>query len=71
MFGEHTSSILLVAGIALAAFFLMRGASRRRAAPALKATRLDAGSQGDLAGAPPDLLRWQVEMHETARDLNP
>lgn len=70
MFGEHTSSILLVAGIALAAFFLMRGASRRRAAPSSNSTPpSDRGRDIALADAPPDLLRWQVELHETARDL--
>ncbi len=66
MFGEHTSTILLTAGVALAALVFLRASWRRRAAPNSSST-----TTGDerLAEAPPELLRWQVEMHETARDL--
>jgi hypothetical protein len=71
MLGEHSSSILLASGIALAAFFLMRGAWRRKAGAGRAAdSQADVPSRaGTPAAAPPELTRWQVEMHETARDL--
>jgi hypothetical protein len=60
----------MCAGVALAALVLLRAARRR---PGVIAATLPAaagsGRDGALAGAPPELLRWQVEMHETARDL--
>jgi hypothetical protein len=43
---------------------------RRRETPVLERTaRPDATNPRSLSNAPPDVLRWQVEMHETARDL--
>jgi len=65
MFGEHTSTILMAAGIALAALVFLRASWRRRAAPS-RSTTID---DERLTQAPPELSRWQVEMHETARDL--
>jgi hypothetical protein len=70
MLGEHTTTILMAAGVALAALVLLRAARRRPghsgANPPAAGER---GRGGALADAPPELLRWQVEMHETARDL--
>jgi hypothetical protein len=70
MFGEHTTTILMAAGVALAALVLLRAARRR---PGQLAAILSAAGERSrasaLANAPPELLRWQVEMHETARDL--
>ena len=70
MFGEHTSTILMAAGVALAAFVFLRASWRRRTAqPAGPGASADRGNGKALANAPPELSRWQVEMHETARDL--
>ena len=70
MFGEHTSTILMAAGVALAALVFLRASWRRRTAqPAGPGASADRGSGQSLAPAPPELSRWQVEMHETGRDL--
>ena len=70
MLGEHTTTILMAAGVALAALVLLRAArrqpSRSGAIPPVAGDRIRTSA---LADAPPELLRWQVEMHETARDL--
>lgn len=77
MFGEHTSTILMVAGLALASFVLLRGSLGRWGRPRSKGgetaevRRIFGERSRDtaLADAPAEVLRWQVEMHETARDL--
>ena len=70
MYGEQTTTILMAAGVALAALVLLRAARRRPASsPAVVTAPGDRGHSSALADAPPELLRWQVEMHETARDL--
>lgn len=74
---ENASSILMLAGIVLAIFFLMRGSaagwmrSRRNANDPKEIERMLGSRSRDsaLADAPAEVLRWQVEMHETARDL--
>jgi hypothetical protein len=77
MFSGNASTLLLVAGLALAAFFLLRGAGglvargRKKDADPQEIRKLLGQRSRDsaLADAPPEILRWQVEMHETARDL--
>ncbi len=69
---------MFLAGISLLIFLLMRrsfryyGSRRSRKKtdePYLVQTPRPAGKHRSLSTAPPDLLRWHVEMHETARDL--
>jgi hypothetical protein len=77
MFGEHTSTILMVAGLALASCGLLRGSvgrwgwTRPKSGAAVDVRRIlgERSRESALADAPPEVLRWQVEMHETARDL--
>ena len=77
MLSEHASSLLMLAGVGLAVYLLMRGAGRSgrqsndsdvdsRQTKKLQAKR---SRDAALADAPDEVLRWQVEMHETARDL--
>jgi hypothetical protein len=72
---EHYPQLLVVGGFAVLGYLLMRRSALRskharensmtvdRAVPPQKT--LDRA----LLDAPPEVLRWQVEMHETARDL--
>ena len=74
-----TSTLLLAGGIALASWLILRGTRARWA----RSQRATAGidpktireSMGEpnrdraLSDAPPEVLRWHVELHETARDL--
>ena len=70
MFGEQTSTMLMAAGVALAAFVLLRASWRRRTAAPIAPVSVPSHSSGPTpTEAPPELSRWQVEMHETARDL--
>jgi hypothetical protein len=70
MFGEHASTFMMAAGVALAAFICLRASWRRRVAPpAVLPGSAAGGGVTSLAETPPELLRWQVEMQETARDL--
>jgi len=71
---QNKASLLFAVGVVLAIAILMRRwnryfrrrPSRRDAkAAALSASR----TEQPLMDAPPEILRWQVEMHETARDL--
>lgn len=77
MLSGNASTLLLVAGLALAAFFLLRNSAglfargRKKEADPQEIRKLLGERSRDtaLADAPPEVLRWQVEMHETARDL--
>ena len=77
MFSPHASTLLMIGGIALVSFLLMRGSlgffiRRRGKDDGPKEIRKLLGERSRdsaLADAPPEVLRWQVEMHETARDL--
>jgi hypothetical protein len=69
MFGNHTSTILMAAGVALAALVFLRASWRRRAAQSASPGAVADRGRQSLTNAPQELLRWQVEMHETARDL--
>ncbi len=66
---QTSSSWMFAAGVTLATFILLRRLWRRRrpASPA----GLERGPRRDqpLYDAPPELLRWQVEMHELTREL--
>ncbi len=74
--GDFTSWGLFALGIVLLIVILMRrsyryyGRKGRREKP-IKEQFSARGPNKDLplVDAPPDLIRWQVEMHDTARDL--
>lgn len=69
--------MLLAAGVALASWLLLRGsragwARSQRASADPKAVRRSMAEHNRdtaLSDAPPEVLRWHVELHETARDL--
>jgi hypothetical protein len=70
---------MFLAGIALLALVLLRRIYRHygRRRPAAKGrdaylatSPRPASDRRSLSSAPPELLRWHVEMHETARDLS-
>ena len=74
---EGTTTLLLGAGIALASWLLLRG-SRARWARSQRATAdpqqvrrsvAEPTRDAALSDAPPEVLRWHVELHDTARDL--
>lgn len=70
-----TPTLLFLGGLGLMIFILLRRSyryfgRREKAGPALpRMSRPDARNDEPLRGAPPELARWQVEMHETAREL--
>lgn len=77
LLGNATSWLMFSIGVGLMLAILLRryfryyhrGGRRRSEQPLVVPTK-PAKLEGQLlADAPPDLLRWQVEMHETARDL--
>ncbi len=62
------------AGVMLLIFLLLRRSRRYLGKTSRPTTtrgqqRAQQGRSDNLLDAPPDLLRWQVAMHETARDL--
>jgi hypothetical protein len=76
MWGQSPSSLLMLAGIALATFILLRGSraylARSRAdktTPQKIRDELTKMETKPTVVPPKELLRWEVEMHETARDL--
>lgn len=68
-------TLLFLCGLGMMIFILLRRSykyfgRREKAGPAMpKMTRPDAKIDQPLRDAPPELARWQVEMHETAREL--
>jgi len=80
---EIDPSWMLLAGVALLVWVLLRrvyrkrgGRSKSRIAPPSRVRPVSKSPGADrdetrqpLIDAPPEILRWQVEMHETARDL--
>jgi hypothetical protein len=66
---------LFLAGAGLASFILLRRTyrylgARSKEEPALaRAPRSDAAKERLHGGAPPEMSRWQVELHDLARDL--
>jgi hypothetical protein len=76
VFSQNSSSLLLLAGAVLALWLVMRrGATTRQSA--WRKSREEDGPHRLTAKAkmqstdeaPADFFRWQVEMHETAREL--
>jgi hypothetical protein len=73
----NLGNLLMIAGIALACWLLLRtsraGWGRSQALeadPRSVQKEFDArGRKQPFDGAPSELLQWQVEMHQTARDL--
>ncbi len=72
---ENKSSLLLLMGVGMMTVILMRRWNRyyRKRNSARRDPRRDviaaSKAQQPLMDAPPEILRWQVEMHETAREL--
>jgi hypothetical protein len=78
MLPETASSLLIVAGLAVAVYLLTR---RKYAVGWVESASADADPRGSVHpssfrlhpsssdNAPPELLRWQIEMHDTAREL--
>jgi len=68
------SSVLTLAGVALGVYLLLRQTLRlprdegSGPKPFNRLTRQHRGENPDT-DSPPELLRWQVEMHDTAREL--
>ncbi|MDX1944894.1 MAG: hypothetical protein SFU86_05760 [Pirellulaceae bacterium] len=77
MLSGNASTLIMIGGLALAAFFLLRNSrgffsrSRPKDNDPQQIRQLlgERSRDSALADAPPEVLRWQVEMHETARDL--
>ena len=72
---ENKSSLLFAMGVLIMIVVLMRRWNRyykRQRSPQRNARRealATSKAQQPLMDAPPEILRWQVEMQETARDL--
>jgi len=67
---QHASSLLVLAGVGLAVYLLLRSSAKRRQEQADEDQRpLAKASTAAAADAPADVLRWQIELYETARDL--
>ncbi|QDU94408.1 serine integrase family protein [Lignipirellula cremea] len=73
MLQEHLSTGMLMLGMGIAAFVLLRRrflTRRKHRGKRSKETAPQASLRpGEIASAPPEFLRLQVELHETARDL--
>ncbi|HZN32597.1 MAG TPA: hypothetical protein VFB80_02220, partial [Pirellulaceae bacterium] len=69
MLSQHASSLLVLAGVGLAVYLLLRSSAKRRQEQADEDQRPLAKASTAAADAPADVLRWQIELYETARDL--
>jgi hypothetical protein len=78
LLADMVSTGMMLAGVGLLIVILLRRSyryyGRRKPAscrvdPHLTTTPRPAADNRSLSTAPPEVLRWQVEMHETARDL--
>jgi hypothetical protein len=75
LLASNASSGMFAAGMLIIIFLLLRRSWRYSAKikkeekPAPRRKLDDARQATPLLDAPPELLRWQVEMHETARHL--
>src|SRR5436189_1601645 len=72
MLSSDASAILMLAGAALAVYIVLRRSSGAGSAVrpgAIKSLLADRAQQASSAEAPIEVLRWQVEMHDTAREL--
>jgi hypothetical protein len=61
--------LILLISILLRRYYRYFGKCKTDDRPVVRTTRREADPQQPLMDAPPNVLRWQVEMHETARDL--
>lgn len=71
---QHWPQLVIAAGLAVMCYLLMRRASRRISGrspedAAIQRPPSEKSRDRALLDAPPELTRWQVELHETARDL--
>ncbi|MEO8269098.1 MAG: hypothetical protein ABI557_05225 [Aureliella sp.] len=77
---EHLQQLMMIAGLGLICWLLMRGKMRRRKPLQLPTTFSlghNCNAQASVApfsgtkslGAPAEVLRWQVELHDLAREL--
>lgn len=71
---KHWPQLLSLGGMAILCFLLLRNGSRRRDRKQSDTEELhqltgERSRDSALADAPDEVLRWQVEMHDTARDL--
>lgn len=72
---EHLPQIGFAAGLGMACWLLLRHASRRikrqspEASAHLQELLPEKSRDRALLDAPPEAARWQVELHETAREL--
>ena len=77
---EHLQQLMMIAGLGLVCWLLMRGKMRRRTQLQLPTTFSlghNANARASVApftgtkslGAPSEVLRWQVELHDLAREL--
>lgn len=73
LLADATSNAMLIAGIGVATWVLMRRSRRKRRSarrdPVTEHREMGKSRRQPLYDAPPEILRWQVEMHETAREL--
>lgn len=61
--------LILLISILLRRYYRYFGKRKSDDRPVVRTSRREADPQQPLMDAPPSVLRWQVEMHETARDL--
>ena len=73
---ENRASLLFLLGVVMLTIIMLRRWNRyfkRQKTNARKESRASARRESSpeqrLLDAPPEVLRWQVEMHETAREL--
>jgi DNA-binding NarL/FixJ family response regulator len=75
MLPENASTLLIAIGLGIAVYLLLRrrsdsaSSSEREASPKVHRIGSERVAQQPLDDAPPELLRWQIEMHDTAREL--
>ena len=75
MFRSDFSSFLLVAGIGLLCYLLLRrswgrlGRSRQQQTELQRPAAAGGHRRSSLSDSPSEVVRWQVELYETARDI--
>ena len=65
----HLPMLLMAIGIGLLCYFIWRNSPSQRDEVAEKPARLSRSSAASSDDIPPEVTRWQVEMHATAREL--
>jgi len=75
MLPENASTLLIAIGLGIAVYLLLRrrpnsaSSSERYASSKVHRIGAERVAPQPLADAPSELLRWQIEMHDTAREL--